>query len=109
MTRFGQVSGGRAKKNAKPIARTIETRFPQPAIVAIAIPSTSPIAQPVRQCVVAETAARFRSCSACACKALDSLHELLALGGRLLRISRGERVRHAVVHVIVEYLEGETL
>ena len=34
--------------------------FPQPSAVATTIPSTSPIAQPVRQCSVACTAARFR-------------------------------------------------
>src|SRR6476620_10767063 len=73
------------------------------------MPRISPIAQPVRQCVVAERAARFRSCSACACKALDRFHELLALRGRLFRISRSECVRHAVVHVVVEHLERQTL
>src|SRR2546429_1128157 len=88
---------------------TSAPRFPQPAAVEITMPRISPIAHPVRQCVVAEKAARFRSCSTCACKTLDRFHELLALGGRFLWISRGERVRHAVIHVIVEDLEGKAL
>src|SRR4029078_9614292 len=86
-----------------------EATFPQPAAVAITMPRISPIAQPMRQCVVAEKAARFRSCSACACKALDCFHELLALRGRFLRVPRGERIRHAVVHMVVQHPERQAL
>src|SRR5947208_1359708 len=59
--------------------------------------------------MAAEQAARFRSSSTCACKTLDGLHELLALGGRFHGISRSERVGHTVVDVIVEDLEGQAL
>src|SRR6185295_3235306 len=86
----------------------MEAAFPQPAAVAITMPRISPIAQPMRQCVVAEKAARFRSCSACACKALDRFHQLLALCGRLLRVPRGERIRHAVIHMVVQHSERKT-
>src|SRR5919201_4342365 len=95
--------------NASTTAKTICTALPQLKAVATAIPTTSPIAQPVRQCVVAETAARLSSCSACACKTLDCGEQLLTLTGRLLGVARGERVGDAVVDVVVEEFESETL
>src|SRR6266576_5056072 len=97
------------KMNARTIASTICTALPQPKIVATAMPRTSPMAQPIRQCVVAESAARLRSASACACKALNGGEELLALLRRGLGVAGGKRVRDAVVHVVVEHLEREAL
>src|SRR5919202_2738021 len=41
------------------MASAIEATSPQPKAVASTIPSTSPMAQPVRQCTVALNAARF--------------------------------------------------
>src|ERR671939_406586 len=91
------------------MASATEARSPQPSAVAIAIPTTSPMTQPVRQCVVAESAARLRSCSACACKALHRLEQLAALLARDLLVTRGDRVGDAVVDVLVQHLEGEAL
>src|SRR6266536_756289 len=82
-------------------------RFPQPSAVETAMPTTSPTAQPVRQCVVAEKAARPRSGSACACKAVHRLEQLTALRAGRLLVSRGKRFRNAMIHVVVEHLEGE--
>src|SRR5215212_11415539 len=73
------------------------------------MPATSPAAQPIRQCVVAERAARPRLCSACPCKALNGVQQLAALLGSLCRIAGCQRVRDAVVHVVVEELEREAL
>lgn len=41
------------KKKASTIASTVVARFPQPNAVPITMPSTSPMAHPVRQCRVA--------------------------------------------------------
>src|SRR5207249_999963 len=87
----------------------IETRLRQPKAVATAIPTTSPIAQPVRQCVVAESAARLRFDSAGACKAVDRVEQFLALLQRRFRIPGRESVGDTVVDVTVEHLEGEIL
>src|SRR5438128_2226269 len=46
------------------IATAIESAFPHPKAVARTMPSTSPIAQPVRQCKVALIAVRVRFCGA---------------------------------------------
>ena len=47
------------KKNASTTARTTVSGSPQPRAVPMIIPSTSPIAQPVRQWTVAESATAF--------------------------------------------------
>src|SRR5215213_3679358 len=73
------------------------------------MPTTSPITQPVKQCTVAVKAARFRSWSACACKALHRGEQLAAFLRGLLRIARRQRVGDAVVDVFVQELEGEAL
>src|SRR3954466_1847198 len=52
------------------MASAIEAKSPQPHQVARIMPSTSPIAQPVRQCSVAETASWVSApppVTACAC------------------------------------------
>src|SRR5438046_10466535 len=94
---------------ARTTARTIEARLPQPAAVATAIPTTSPRAHAIRQCVVADSAARLRSSSACACKALDGVQELLALPCGCGRIARGEGVGDTVVDMVVEHPESQAL
>src|SRR6266550_6872814 len=81
--------------------------FPHPTAVARAMPPTSPSAQPVRQCVVAENAALLSCCSACACKSLDCRQELFALLRSRLWVPGGECVGDAVIHVVVQHLEGE--
>src|SRR6185437_6645280 len=51
------------KKNASTIDTKIDATFPQPNAVAMIIPSTSPMAQPVRQWSVAWTAVRVSDAS----------------------------------------------
>jgi hypothetical protein len=48
------------KRNARPTARAIEPASPQSSAVAIVIPTTSPMRQPVRQWFVALAASRLR-------------------------------------------------
>jgi hypothetical protein len=55
----GTIVSEYPKKNASTTASAIVCQLPHPSAVPMIIPSTSPIAQPVRQCAVAERATRF--------------------------------------------------
>src|SRR4029453_11138490 len=90
-------------------ASAICATVPQPRAVAIAMPTTSPITQPIRQCVVAEKAARLTFCSAGACKPLNGFQQFPTLLRRLFRVTGGEGVGDTVIDVIVEELEGQAL
>src|SRR6058998_3858946 len=58
---------------------------------------------------VGERANRVHHRSAAASEAVDRVEQLLALARRLAAVARGERVADAVVDVLVEELEGDSL
>src|SRR3954465_13121431 len=82
----------------------MEETSPQPRAVAITRPRTSPIAQPVRQCSVAEIAVRVRSLNlSTPHQTPDGRHQLLGLLCTVVLV----RAEDAVLCVVVEEPERD--